>query len=158
MLFISAFLRTSKYLYFQKFYKSESSFKIYLMKTRMIFALTGIILLSLYFASCQHEPELMPGTPEICFDSDVMLIINSNCNISGCHGSGGEAPSLNTYEDVSRFVTPGKPMESELHKVITAHSNLMGLMPPKPNPSLTSSQIDIISLWILQGANHTTCP
>lgn len=127
------------------------------MKTRLILSLVGLTLLSISFTSCHHEPELMPGTPEICFDNDVMLIINSNCNVSGCHGS-GEGPKLSTYEEVSRYVTAGKPMQSKLHKVISAHSNLMGLMPPKPKSALTSSQIDIISIWILQGAKHTTCP
>lgn len=127
------------------------------MKTRIILAFAGLTLLSFYFSSCQHEPELTPGTPTVCFNSDVMLIINSNCNIQGCHGS-GEAPALNTYDEVLRFVTPFKPTQSKLHKVITAHSNLMGLMPPKPNNTLTSSQIDIISIWILQGAvNDETC-
>jgi len=127
------------------------------MKTRIIFTLTGLVLLSIYFTSCKHEPELTPGTPTVCFNSDVMLIINSNCNIQGCHGS-GDAPALNTYDDVSRYVTPFKPMQSKLHKVITAHSNLMGLMPPKPNSALTRSQIDIISIWIMQGAvNDLTC-
>jgi len=128
------------------------------MKTRLLIALTGLIFLVINLTSCQHEPELMPGTPEVCFDNEVMLIIESNCNVPGCHGGGGEAPSLSTYDEVSRYVTAGKPMQSELHKVITAHSNLMGLMPPKPKSALTSPQIDIISTWILQGANHTTCP
>ncbi len=127
------------------------------MKVFRINVLAGIALLGILLISCHHEPELMPGTPEVCFDNEVMLIINSNCNVSGCHG-GGDAPSLSTYEDVFRYVTPGKPVESRLHKVITAHSNLMGLMPPEPKTRLTSSQIDIISIWILQGANHTTCP
>jgi hypothetical protein len=127
------------------------------MKTRFIIALAGFSLLSIGFTSCRHEPELMPGTPEVCFDNEVMLIINSNCNVSGCHGN-GEGPSLASYEDISRYVTAGKPVQSKLHKVITAHSNLMGLMPPKPKPALTGSQIDIISIWILQGAKHTTCP
>jgi len=126
------------------------------MKKRLIIALAGLTLLCISFASCHHEPELMPGTPEVCFDNEVMLIINSNCNVSGCHGS-GEGPKLSTYEEVSRYVTAGKPMQSKLHKVISAHSNLMGLMPPKPKPALTSSQIDLISIWILQGAKHTTC-
>jgi hypothetical protein len=30
-------------------------------------------------------------------------------------------------------------------------------MPPKPKTALTSEQIDIISLWILQGAKNTIC-
>lgn len=127
------------------------------MKTLKICSLTLLSFLGILLSACQHEPELMAGTPEVCFDRDVMLIINSNCNMSGCHGGGGEAPSLSTYEDVYRFVTPGKPVQSKLHKVITAHSDIMGLMPPSPKQPLTSAQIDIISIWILQGANHTTC-
>ena len=127
------------------------------MKTRIIFTLTGFLLLCICFISCRHEPELAPGTATVCFNSDVMLIINANCNISGCHGS-GEAPALDTYDQVSRYVTPFKPVQSKLHKVITAHSNLMGLMPPKPGNALSSSQIDIISIWIMQGAvNDEKC-
>lgn len=132
-------------------------FNLQIMKLRIFFASIGLTFLSFYFSSCNHEPELPPGTPTVCFDNDVMLIINSNCNVSGCHG-GGEGPRLSTYEEISKYVTAGKPMQSELHQVITYHSNLMGLMPPKPKSPLTSSQIDIISIWILQGANHTTCP
>jgi hypothetical protein len=127
------------------------------MKILRFIILTGLTLLSIYFTACKHEPELPPGTPTVCFDNDVMLIINSNCNVSGCHG-GGEGPRLSTYEEVSKYVTAGKPMQSRLHKVITAHSNLMGLMPPKPKSPLTSAQIDILNIWILQGATHTTCP
>lgn len=127
------------------------------MKLLKICVLTFVTLLVILVSSCKNEPELMPGTPEVCFDNDVMLIINSNCNVQGCHDGGGEAPSLKTYNDILGLVVPGKPLQSELHQVITAHSNLMGLMPPKPNQALTSAQIDVISIWILQGANHTTC-
>lgn len=128
------------------------------MKTIRICALAGIAFLGILISSCKHEPELMPGTPEVCFDNEVMLIINSNCNMPGCHDGSGEAPSLMTYAEVSRYVTPGKPNQSNLYKVITAHSSLQNLMPPKPKEKLTSPQIDAISIWILQGANHTTCP
>ena len=68
-----------------------------------------VILLTV---SCQHEPELIPGTAEVCFNTDVMLIMNSACNIPGCHNGSGEAPSLTSYADVLRFVKPGEPMKS----------------------------------------------
>jgi len=128
------------------------------MKILKIFSIAGISVLFFLQTSCQHEPELIPGTTEVCFDSQVMLIINSNCNVSGCHNSGGgELPALNTYEDISRLVKPGKPMESELHEVLTANPNSEKFMPPKPKQALTSAQIDEISLWILQGAKNTSC-
>jgi len=121
------------------------------MKTLTVVALAGIIFLGILLNSCQHEPELPPGTPTVYFNTDIMLIINTNCNVSGCHGS-GEAPALNNHARVSDYVTPLKPMQSQLYKVITAHSNLRNLMPPKPAPALNKSQIDQISIWILQGA------
>lgn len=114
--------------------------------------------LTFIFAACEHEPELLPGTPEVCFDKEIMTIINSNCNVPGCHGSGGEAPGLSNYDEVMHFVTPGHASKSELHKVITANINSAELMPPKPKSMLTGSQIDVINIWIQQGAKHTNCP
>lgn len=119
--------------------------------TLILLFISGVALLS-----CSHEPELMPGTPDVCFERDVMLIINTNCNVPGCHGT-GEAKSLGTYDEIYKLVTPGKPMASKLHKVITANSSLGNLMPPKPKARLSSAQIDILSLWILQGAKNNQC-
>ena len=124
------------------------------MKTLKLFAAIGITILGIMVISCQHEPELIPGTPEVLFQKDVMLIINSNCNVAECHGSGGELKGLNTYDEVSGFVTAGKPMKSKLHEVLTANPNSEKYMPPKSKPDLTSAQIDIISMWILQGAKN----
>jgi hypothetical protein len=115
-------------------------------------SIAGILLSGTLLISCQHEPELIPGTAEVCFNTDVMLIINSNCNISGCHNGSGEAPSLVNYADVLRFVTPGQPMKSELYKVVNKHPDRLNVMPPKPKPHLNNSQLNLLSLWILQGA------
>ena len=131
--------------------------KYLLRTTNTILILIPFFFVGLMFVSCEHEPELMPGTPEVCFEQDVMLIINSNCNVTGCHGSGGEAPSLSTYEDIIEFIEPGDPSESELYEVITARPNSEDFMPPKPKQGLTSEQIDIINIWILQGATNTPC-
>jgi len=123
------------------------------MKDIKIYSLAGILLTGiLAITSCQHEPELIPGTAEVCFNTDVMLIINSSCNIPGCHNGSGDAPSLMTYADVYSFVKPGEPMKSTLYKLINKHPNRFNKMPPKPNAPLNSSQLDLISLWILQGA------
>ena len=122
------------------------------MKILKFCVVSGMLFLGIITMACQHEPELIPGTPEVHFQSDVMLIINSNCNVPGCHGTGGELKGLNTYSDIHSLVTEGKPMKSKLHKIITANSWDGNLMPPKSKPRLTSTQIDNISMWILQGA------
>ncbi|HLN52668.1 MAG TPA: hypothetical protein VK212_03100 [Lentimicrobium sp.] len=104
---------------------------------------------------CYHEPELYPDVPPVCFENEVLPVIQSSCVRSGCHG-GGEAFALNDYSAIANHVTPGKPMASELHKVISTDYGFLR-MPPPPDEPLTPSQIDKISLWILQGAENTSC-
>jgi hypothetical protein len=126
------------------------------MKVSKILPLT-FLFFSLALISCKHESELLPGTPEVCFDSQILPVIQSSCTMSGCHTGSGELPALSTYEDIRSLVEPGKPIHSKLHKVLTENRILESAMPPKPNDPLNSAQIDAITIWILQGANHTTC-
>jgi hypothetical protein len=107
--------------------------------------------------SCKHDPTLTPGTPEVCFDSQILPVIQSGCAKSGCHDGNGEKQALTTYDEILRMVTPGKPLQSRLYKAVTANPHFENFMPPKPNTPLNSTQIDNIEIWILQGANHTTC-
>ncbi len=104
---------------------------------------------------CYHEPELSPDMPVVCFDNEVLPVIESSCVRAGCH-DGGEAFSLGDYASIYEQVTPGKPVASNLHKVISTDYGFLR-MPPPPAERLTSEQIDKISLWILQKAEHTTC-
>jgi len=117
----------------------------------------SLVLLSAMLISCKHDPHLAPGTPEVCFDNQVLPIIQSSCAKSGCHDGNGEKQALNTYDDIMRMVTPGKPIQSKLYKAITANPHLGNIMPPKPDQPLNSAQLDNIEIWILQGANHTSC-
>lgn len=112
---------------------------------------------SFFLSSCKHESELLPGVPEVCFETQVLPVIQSSCTMSGCHNGNNELFALNTYENLRSLVEPGKPMQSKLHKVITANRILENAMPPKPQEALSSSQIDAITIWILQGAAQTTC-
>ncbi|MEI6060678.1 MAG: hypothetical protein WCR72_08215 [Bacteroidota bacterium] len=127
------------------------------MKILSYFTLAGITFLGIFLASCQHEPELIPGTPAVCFDSQVLPIIKTSCAMEGCHTGGGHLFGLTTYDEIYSRVTPGKPMKSNLHQVMIGNPNSQNYMPPKSKATLSSAQIDIISLWILQGAPNTIC-
>ncbi len=109
------------------------------------------------FYSCKHEPILSLDTPTVCFQDQVLPIINSSCAVSGCHDAGSEE-SLTDYNKIMEFVTPFKPNSSKIYKMITTTSILMEFMPPPPRSPLTQDQIDLISIWILQGAENNTCP
>jgi hypothetical protein len=119
------------------------------------FAITLLLLVmfsGVLLSNCTHDP-LTPleDAPVMSFKDDVQPLIISNCTQSGCHGRNGEEFSLVTYQEVVGRVSAGKPHSSELYKVITA--NAYGVMPPKPNPHMTDTEIKTIYLWIAQGAN-----
>lgn len=128
------------------------------LKTMAAVFLAGASLLAI---SCRHEPELPHNgiVNEICFETQVQPIINSNCAVSGCHdGSDHELPALITYNDIMRQVKANKPNDSKLLKVVTKNPGSEEFMPPSPRTPLTSEQIAIIETWILEGAKNTTCP
>ncbi|MGE5317060.1 MAG: hypothetical protein ACM3ME_03625 [Chloroflexota bacterium] len=120
--------------------------------------LNVILLLAVFGVvnSCYHEPELSSDIPLVCFKTEVLPVIQSSCVMSGCH-DGGEEFFLGNYDAIVSKVTAGKPMASELHKAIAADHNSLQIMPPKPNEPLSRKQLDKISLWILQGAQNTSC-
>ena len=129
-------------------------------KTGIYFKVKAIvlILLAVTFSSCRKEPVLTPGTAPVCFDQQVLPVIQSNCAMSGCHSGGHELHDLSSYDGIKSYVIAGNPNKSKLYNVITAKGLVVKVMPPKPRPKLTVAQINLITIWILQGADHTTCP
>jgi hypothetical protein len=126
-----------------------------------IIKITSLIamVLAMAISSCRKEPVLAEGTKKICFDSQVLNVIVNNCAMSGCHSSGGgELKDLSTYEGIKSYVKAGDPNKSKLYNVITAKGLVTTIMPPKPRPQLKVSEVNDITIWILQGAENTTCP
>lgn len=133
------------------------------MKKKSVILRIALIMIPgmlLSLSSCRHEAELLPIIPgtndSICFDSQVLPIIQSNCAKSGCHDGSGEFP-LTTYEQILRKVEPGKPNKSSLYKVMNTWQGAPNFMPPSPSQPLSNAQITNIQLWIMEGALHTTC-
>ena len=122
------------------------------MNALKTFVLAGVSVFGILLTSCQHEPELIPGTREVCFQENVLPIVQDNCATSGCHDGNGHQKAMNTYESILNMVQPGKPMASKFHQVITSNPSYGNFMPPSPKTALSKESIDFISLWILQGA------
>jgi hypothetical protein len=125
-------------------------------KSRILFFVLLSIAVFAFF-SCRHEPVLLPDTATVCFQEQVLPLINSNCAIADCHDASSEA-SLAGYNNIIGYVTPGKPNKSKIYELITTTSLLREFMPPSPQSPLTQNQINLISIWILQGAENNTCP
>lgn len=124
---------------------------------KVYFFLAVVTIASAYFwvSSCRHDPGIPAGTPEICFDREVLPIFQNNCAMTGCHGGSGRSRmNLTTFDGIAGEVSAFNPDQSRLYLAIIGRGE--GLMPPR-NP-LTIESRTIIRLWILQGATHTTCP
>lgn len=106
--------------------------------------------------SCTHEPTGIEELDTICFESQVLPLLQTSCGMTGCHGNGSaqEGFDVSNYSTVMDAVTPGDPRASTLYKVITDVNGEVFMPPDNP---LTREQRTIIQLWILQGANNTTC-
>ena len=112
------------------------------------------ILFLAFLSSCTHEPENLEELDTVCFDTQVLPIIQTSCGITGCHDGSTEGFLATDYLSVMEAVTPGDPRASELYQVIT-EINGEDMMPP--DRPLTKDQRTIIQVWIAQGAENTQC-
>jgi hypothetical protein len=96
---------------------------------------------------------------KIYFDVDVKPIIAQNCAISGCHAAGTYSDGVN-LENYQKIIATGKikanDLNSKFYNAITTNDT-DDVMPPPPSKKLSNDQINIISLWIQQGAKNETC-
>jgi uncharacterized membrane protein len=127
---------------------------------KLKFAALAVIALVMALG-CKHEILQDPGTgttsTEICFESEVLPIFQSNCAKAGCHDalSHREGRVLNSYDNIMRNgIVPGNALASGLYKLLYASGE--NKMPPNGNPGLTDAQKATIGIWINQGAKNTT--
>ncbi len=139
-----------------------------------------MVLIILGLSSCKHELPVPPvqeqlsnenpggGTGQevpcdpniVYFEQQVLPIIVSNCTKSGCHNTLDHADgiTLTSYSTIMNDgdIRQGNPGNSKLFKVIST-TDPDDIMPPQPNSALTQTQINLISLWIQQGAINNSC-
>lgn len=77
------------------------------MKRILLFAIVAFSLSSCYYDS---REELYPENPNECkttgltYIADTEAIFANSCAISGCHESGGQTPTLETYVQVTASI------------------------------------------------------
>lgn len=123
------------------------------MKIKFFITCFIVFAFSMMFTECTKSS--LPD-PEICFESEVLPLLRSNCTQSGCHNNIDRKSGIviSDYYDIIKLVDPGHYKTSELYQVIV--SEFGNKMPPKPYDLLNNNQIQTIALWIKQGAQNTT--
>jgi len=114
------------------------------MKIKMPIAMLMLLVVLL---SCTHDP-VIPETPQVSFSTQVGPIFISNCATVKCHDGSAEF-DLSSYETVRKHVKPGDARGSSAYRAITT---LWGESAMPPNGPLSQQQINLIYVWIMQGA------
>jgi hypothetical protein len=117
--------------------------------------LFGLIVVLVLIIGCKHKTNF-DSLAEVNYKTDIEPIISGNCTFSGCHGLvEKERFSLLSYDDLIKHtnIVAGSPEKSELYQIINTF-NLNNRMPPKPYNQLSDIQIQLIYVWIGQGAKN----
>ncbi len=102
---------------------------------------------------CKHKTNFDELT-EVSYSSSVAPIINSNCAFSGCHGDSlSGSMNLVHYDGLMNGgIEAGSPNKSKLYLALKSLKD--DVMPKKPYNELTEKQIQLIYVWIGQGAKN----
>ena len=128
-----------------------------MLKTKSLLTLIAIFLgglLVVWIPSCTHEPSDIEELDTVCFDTQVLPILQTSCGMMGCHDGSEEGFDASNYQTIMQSVTPGDPRGSSLYTSIT---NINGEQMMPPDRPLTKEQRTIIQVWIAQGALEITC-
>jgi hypothetical protein len=122
----------------------------------------GVILMSvlvLLWSGCYKDKTVIFDTGEeitrpVLFSADIIPILNSSCNTSGCHSAGGISPDLsanNAYNSLSagNYFSTGDPASSELYLWMTGKKGV-----PMPTSGVNKDYNALILAWIKQGAQN----
>lgn len=103
--------------------------------------------------SCKHQTNYNELT-EVSYAKQVAPIIHANCAYSGCHGdSAFQKISITTYNGlINGGINPGSPEKSKLYLSLKSLDD--DIMPKRPYNELTEKQIQLIYVWIGQGAKN----
>lgn len=118
-------------------------------KTACFLAMVGFTLVS-----CKHKTKFDELT-EVSYVQHIAPIVSSNCAFSGCHGDSAFVKfSLTTYNSLMNGgITAGSPEKSKLYSTLKT-LNDEKIMPKKPYNELTEKQIQLVYVWIGQGAKN----
>lgn len=112
------------------------------------------ILLMLAFSACKTKTNFNDLT-EVSYVKQVAPVINANCAFSGCHGNSPyKKISIINYEGlINGGIVSGYPESSKLYLTLKTLDDEK-IMPKRAYSALTEKQIQLIYVWIGQGAKN----
>ena len=77
------------------------------------------VLIFMVLPSCQHESLLIDDLDTVCFETQILPILQTSCGMMGCHDGTEEGFLAADYQSIVQSVVPGDPRASALYSVIT---------------------------------------
>lgn len=121
----------------------------------MFKTITTLLFIIICASGCKHKVNF-DSLATVHYQADIAPIISSNCTFSGCHGLvNTEKFNLTGYDQLIKNgdVKSGSPEQSNLYQVINTF-NKNKIMPASPYSRLNDAQIELIYVWIGQGAKN----
>lgn len=121
-------------------------------KLILIFILFGIFV----FEGCYYDDFIPKGDAEyigdVSFSDDILPILNKDCNVSGCHNSGGIKPDLSASQAFQsltngNYIDPANPEESIVYQWMKGNKAT-----PMPVSGTNSEYNAKMLAWIKQGS------
>ena len=124
------------------------------MKAQIILA--GVLLASVSLTA-MGEPRV------ISYKADILPISKDYC--LGCHVPGGKGyeksgPDLRSYDSLMKgtkfgtVIKPGSHLASTLNFLVSGHANPSITMPFGMKGGLPKDKVDLLNLWVEQGAKN----
>lgn len=112
--------------------------------------------------STMEAAESTGEAPKLEYNRDIRPILSDNC--FACHGPDARQRKaslrLDQRDDATKerdghaVITPGDPNASELLERIVSEDQSLRMPPQRFNKTLTARQIEMLRLWISQGAEY----
>lgn len=98
------------------------------------------------------------GDGVVLFQQQVLPLLERSCSYSTCHDAETRAGniSMSSYEEIAKQISPGNPENSLLYNLIT-NPDPTETMPPPPREQMGEAYLNMIRVWIEQGAQNTIC-
>lgn len=112
------------------------------------------LFLAFAVSSCKTKTNFNDLT-EVSYVQHIAPIISANCAFSGCHGDSAFVKfKLTSYTSlIDGGIKAGSPEKSKLYLTLKTLDDEK-IMPKRPYNPLTEKQIQLIYVWIGQGAKN----
>jgi hypothetical protein len=113
-----------------------------------------LIAFVLFNSSCEKKAVNIDVLRIVCFDTEVLPIMQNSCATLNCHDIAAEdGYRLDSYAGIMNGIIPGEPFSSKIYETII---NIGEDRMPPDNPLSLDSRM-LIRVWIEQGAAETEC-